>query len=126
MDIDDFLFPPQDDWHSLKRCATIRAHINGLMIEMIIEWNIRRNVAIFEKGGHRSFINVPRYDRITIREVLWMNNIFFDRAEIEGNDVNEGNAESVLSTPVEDVNSHVSIEIWTIEPSINIPSISIG
>jgi hypothetical protein len=55
-----------------------------------------------------------------------MNNIFFDRAEIEGNDVNEGNAESVLSTPVEDVNSHVSIEIWTIEPSINIPSISIG
>ena len=77
MDMDDFLFPPQDDWHSLKRCATIRSHINGLMIEMLIEWNIRRNVAIFEKGENRSFINIPRYERITIREVLEMNNIFF-------------------------------------------------
>lgn len=121
MDMDDFLFPPQDDWHSLRQCATIQAHINGLMIEMLIEWNIRRNVVIFEKGGHRSFIDVPRYDRITIREVLGMNNIFFDRAEMDGNTDNV--VENILSTPVEDVHSHVTIEIWTIEPSINIPNI---
>jgi hypothetical protein len=113
MDMDDFLFPPQDDWHSLRRCATIRAHINGLMIDMLIEWNIRRNVAIFEKGERRSFIDVPRYDRITIREVLGMNNIFFDRAEIDGN--TENVVENILSTPVEDVHSHVTIEIWMVE-----------
>ena len=128
MDMDDFLFPPQDDWHSLKRCATIRAHINGLMIDMLIEWNIRRNVAIFEKQGNRSFIDVHRHDRITIREVLVMNNIFFDRAEmmnVEQNDENDvGN---ILSTPVEDIEQHVAIEIWKFESNIpNIPNIPIG
>lgn len=129
MDMDDFLFPPQDDWHSLKRCATIRAHINGLMIEMLIEWNIRRNVAIFEKGGDRSFIDVPRYERITIREVLGMNNIFFDRAEminVERNDENDANVANILATPVEDIEQHVTIEIWTIESNNNIPNIPIG
>jgi hypothetical protein len=125
MDMDDFLFPPQDDWHSLRHCATIRAHINGLMFEMLIEWNIRRNVAIFEKGGQRSFVDVPRYERITIREVLGMNNIFFDRAEINGNGNTENVVENILSTPVEDVHSHVTIEIWMIEPT-NIPNIPIG
>lgn len=127
--MDDFLFPPQDDWHSLKRCATIRAHINGLMIEMLIEWNIRRNVAIFEKGGDRSFIDVPRYERITIREVLGMNNIFFDRAEminVERNDENDANVANILATPVEDIEQHVTIEIWTIESNNNIPNIPIG
>jgi len=130
MDMDDFLFPPQDDWRSLRQCATIRSHINGLVIEMLIEWNYRRNVAIFEKGGHRSFIDIPRYDRITIREVLGMNNIFFDRAEM----INmEGNVDDILSTPVEDIQEHVTIEIWTIESDVlnisnitNIPNISIG
>ena len=131
MDMDDFLFPPQDDWHSLKRCATIRAHINGLMIEMLIEWNIRRNVAIFEKGGNRSFIDVPRYESITIREVLGMNNIFFDRAEInveqndDAND-NDANVANILATPVEDIEQHVTIEIWTIESNIPNPNIPIG
>lgn len=122
--MDDFLFPPQDDWHSLRQCATIRAHINGLMSEMLIEWNIRRNVAIFEKEGNRSFINVPRYDRLTIREVLGMNNIFFDRAEMINMD---GNVDDILSTPVEDIEEHVTIEIWAIESNtLNISNIPIG
>ena len=133
MDMDDFLFPPQDDWHCIKRCATIRAHINGLMIEMLIEWNTRRNVAIFEKDGNRSFIDVPRYERITIREVLGMNSIFFDRAEMinvvenDANVANDENVANVLATPVEDIEQHVTIEIWTIESNIpNIPNIPIG
>lgn len=123
--MDDFLFPPQDDWHSLRQCATIRAHINGLISDMLIEWNTRRNVAIFEKDGHRSFIDLPRYDRITIREVLGMNNIFFDQAEM----INmEGNVDDILSTPVEDIEQSVSIEIWTHESNniSNISNISIG
>ena len=53
-----------------------------------------------------------------------MNNIFFNRSEMDGN---EDNVDNILSKPVEDVHSHVTIEIWMSEPNIpNIPNIPIG